>query len=83
MDHHHQINCQDVLAQLSSYIDGELDSVGCANLEAHLEDCDDCRIVFNTLKKTIELCKKGIQHTTLPISIKKRLLDNFTIDNHG
>jgi anti-sigma factor RsiW len=39
--------------QLSAYLDGELDSVDRAALEAHLEQCDECRSSLNQLKGVV------------------------------
>lgn len=36
------MTCREVLASLSEYLDGELDSPGTARLEAHVAGCDRC-----------------------------------------
>lgn len=43
------------MQELSNYLDGELDPTLLAELERHLEACDDCRIVVDTTRKTIVL----------------------------
>ena len=48
--------CQELLGQLNDYIDGELAAELCRDLELHWADCADCRVVFDTLAKTITLC---------------------------
>lgn len=50
--------CYALRKQLMSYIDGDLDTMGCDELEAHIENCVDCQINLETLRKTIEICKK-------------------------
>ena len=67
--------CLDILGQVNAYIDGELDPTLCRHLEAHIDTCADCRVVFETLKKTIELCQKNVKQATLPQNIKKRVFD--------
>jgi len=47
--------CQELLGQLNAYVDGELAAELCHDLELHLADCADCRVVFDTLAKTITL----------------------------
>ncbi len=47
--------CQELKAQLSDYIDGEVDPALCKELEEHLANCDNCRIVVDTVRKTILL----------------------------
>lgn len=81
MKHHNHSNCQEIMEQLNAYIDGELEPNLCAYLESHLESCTDCQVVFNTLKKTIELCQKDGQETTLPPGARQRLLASLGLDD--
>ena len=53
-EHVHQ-NCESLLGSLSEYIDGELNPELCQEIEKHLEGCENCRIVVDTLRKTILL----------------------------
>jgi anti-sigma factor RsiW len=39
--------------QLSAYLDGELDSVDRAALEAHLASCDECRVAVEQLRGVV------------------------------
>jgi RNA polymerase sigma-70 factor (ECF subfamily) len=74
MNHQHHTNCQDTIQQLNAYLDDELDPQLCAQLEAHLESCTDCHIVYNTLKKTIQLCQSDGEEVALPADVRQRLL---------
>lgn len=80
MNHHNTANCQEILLQVNAYIDGELDPGLCTLLESHMASCSNCTIVFNTLKKTIELCQQDGQKTTLPPDIRKRLYASLNLD---
>ncbi len=51
--------CQHLKSQLSAFIDGELDESICAEIEKHMAGCDNCRIVVDTLKKTIMLYREA------------------------
>ena len=42
-------SCRDLLAELSAYIDGELEPDLCTEIEAHMAGCRDCRSVITTL----------------------------------
>lgn len=44
-------------AHLSDYIDGELSGELHAEMEAHLQACADCRVLFVTTQKVIELSR--------------------------
>ncbi len=48
-------NCKNLLASISEFVDGDLPADLCAELEKHLAECENCRIVVNTMRKTIEL----------------------------
>lgn len=48
-------DCLPLLAQLSNYIDGQAAPALCAEIEAHLAACPDCRIVVDTLDNTVKL----------------------------
>lgn len=47
--------CAAVRAQLSAYLDGEMDDAASQTLLAHLNECADCTTFFNTLRKTLTL----------------------------
>lgn len=58
--------------ELSDYLDGELDAALVQDLERHLEHCDDCRIVVDTTRKTIELYCNS-EPLPLPADVRQRL----------
>ena len=71
MEHEHAI-CRELLGQLSDYIDGELEAALCAELEAHLAGCDNCRVMVDTLRKTITLYHAQAP-SELPSDVEVRL----------
>jgi anti-sigma factor RsiW len=64
--------CREFFKQLSDYIDGELAESLCAELERHLADCPDCRVVVDTTRKTISLYRRYGQ-AELPQGVAERL----------
>jgi anti-sigma factor RsiW len=64
--------CRELLGHLSDYIDGELEAAICAQLEAHLAECPDCRVMVDTLRKTIILYRSQ-PHAELPLDVRDRL----------
>ncbi|MER2600282.1 MAG: zf-HC2 domain-containing protein [Caldilineales bacterium] len=48
-------HCRDLLQDLNDYIDGELDETLCSELERHMRECENCRVVVDTLRKTVLL----------------------------
>jgi len=66
-------HCHDLIETLSDYVDGSLSPMLCEELERHLRECPNCRIVVNTLRKTIELYQKEARQETLPNDVRERL----------
>jgi anti-sigma factor RsiW len=79
---HEHKNCRELLGSLSAYVDGELDNELCSVLEQHLEDCEDCRIVVDTLRKTVYLYHATAPAENLPSDIRERLFKSLNIDNY-
>jgi anti-sigma factor (TIGR02949 family) len=69
---HEHSSCAELFAQLSDYIDGELEAAVCAELEDHLAGCPDCRVMVDTVRKTIYLYRTGAPHE-LPPDVQERL----------
>jgi predicted anti-sigma-YlaC factor YlaD len=49
------VNCQDLLDQLSEYLDRETREELCREIEEHLDKCHDCRVVVDQTRRTILL----------------------------
>jgi anti-sigma factor RsiW len=52
---HDESMCRELLAQFSDYIDGELEEALCIELDLHLAECPNCRVMVDTVRKTITL----------------------------
>lgn len=78
---HEHKNCRQLLGSLSEYVDGELDEKLCSVLEQHLEDCEDCRIVVDTLRKTVYLYHSTATSEEIPADIRKRLYKTLNIED--
>lgn len=79
-DHLHE-NCQALLGTLSEYIDGELPAELCREIEKHLEGCDNCRVVLNTTKRTIDLVRVPVDKD-VPADIRERLFKRLNLDEY-
>lgn len=82
MTEHVHKNCQELLGSLSLYIDGELPSELCRELEQHLAECDNCRVVLNTTKRTIDLVHAPLEKPDLPDDVRERLFKRLNLDNY-
>ena len=53
------MKCEDLLAALNDYVDGDRASALCQALEEHLADCNPCQVVIDNIHNTITLFKAG------------------------
>lgn len=67
---HH--DCKELLGEMSEYVDGALEASLCAQLEAHLAECPDCRVLVDTLRRTIVLYRTQ-SRPAIPDDVKSRL----------
>ncbi len=65
--------CQKLIGELSNLIDGTISPELCAELEAHLKECKNCRIVLDTTKKTIELYHRDEASVEVPEVMREKL----------
>ena len=77
---HKHKDCKQLLGTLSEYIDGELSEELCHVLETHMEDCENCRIVVDTLRKTVNLYHTTSETEILPGDIRQRLFKSLRIE---
>ncbi len=49
------MDCQEIFEALSEYIDQELAQAKCRELERHLTTCHNCRVVIDTMRRTVAL----------------------------
>ena len=71
--------CRHLKAQLSEFVDGELDDAVCQEIQRHLASCDNCRVMVDTLRKTIVLYRdEPVQ--AVPHDVHERLAKVLGID---
>ncbi len=76
------LNCENLLGSLSEYIDGELNPELCHEIEKHLAGCENCRVVLNTTKRTIDLVQAPAEKTGLPDDVRERLFKRLNLDDY-
>ena len=77
MDHE---NCHQLLSSLSEYVDGTLGDELCAEIERHLSGCENCRIVIDSLRKTIYLYRVTATPPCMPSEVRDRLFQRLDLD---
>ena len=66
------MKCEELLALLSDYVDGELDPGLCEELQRHMDDCNPCQVVVDNIRMTITLYREG-RPCELPLKFRDRL----------
>ena len=65
-------DCRELLGELSAYLDGEASAEVCAEIRRHMADCEKCRVVVDTLRKTVTLYHTVLQ-PEMPEQARERL----------
>ena len=74
-------DCHHLLGSLSDFLDGDLESDICEQIERHLAECPDCRIVVDTLQKTVSLYQTVSEQDSVPEDVRQRLFRRLEIDD--
>lgn len=76
-------NCGSLLGSLSDYVDGELGAELCRQIEKHIAECEDCRIVVDTTRKTIDLVHASNHpQPDLPDEVRNRLFKRLNLADY-
>ena len=80
-EHTHE-NCRELLSSLGDYVDGSLSAELCAEIERHMSGCNRCRVVVDTLKKTVELYQESAAETHMPADVRSRLYARLNLEDY-
>jgi len=71
--------CKAMFAELSNYLDEQLDDSLCEEFEHHMAGCEPCQAFIATLKSTIEQCRNSLGDCAPPDAAKLRqeLIDKY------
>ena len=56
--HEHSAKCKEIFAMLSDYLNLELPPETCKEIEKHLAGCPPCFEFTESLRRTVELCRR-------------------------
>ena len=66
------MTCEAVIREISNYIDGELDRGLRREIEQHLKDCEDCQVIIDQTRLTVEIFCDS-EPVELPEDVRRRL----------
>lgn len=70
------MRCQDVLANLSDYVDGEVAGELRRKLEHHIACCPRCHVVFDTTQRTLRIVTDA-DPFEVPLAVSARLYERL------
>ena len=62
--------CKQIFATLSDYLNAELPAKNCRELERHLKGCEPCIAYLESLRNTVQACRR-YQVRKIPAPSKK------------
>jgi RNA polymerase sigma-70 factor, ECF subfamily len=72
--------CKTLFAELSNYLDEEMDDSLCEELERHLEDCSPCKAFLASLQAAIEQCRRSAAecpNSETAAKLREILMENY------
>ncbi len=72
--------CDRWIGALSTYLDGEAEAALCEEIEQHIATCENCRVVVDTLRKTVLLYREE-PRDALPTEVRARLYKALKLDD--
>lgn len=66
------LDCRQVLAEISNYLDDEVTHELARAIEKHLARCHRCWVAYDTTRKTLEIVSDCLP-TAAPIEVSERL----------
>ena len=73
-------HCKEMFAELSNYLDEELDDSLCEELEKHLDGCEPCKAFLASLEETIRSCRRAPNESpgsSASASLRRELLYRY------
>jgi len=67
--------CRRILADISAYLDGELETTACESIEQHCQRCASCAALVSGLRETVGLCRQA-RSVPLPEAVRQRARDS-------
>lgn len=67
------MECNELIEQLSEFLDPDARAQLCREIEQHLAHCHDCKLYVDSVKKTIVIAQSGGSAPPLPIALNERL----------
>jgi len=75
--------CKSLLESLSDYVDGTLSEELCEEIQRHIDECQNCHIVVDTLRKTVYLYHATTSEPAdVPPNVRDRLFRSLNLEDY-
>ncbi|TFG94905.1 MAG: hypothetical protein E4H13_14170 [Calditrichales bacterium] len=74
-------NHKDVYKQICDFMGEDLDAPICKEVAEHLEECPNCKVYLDTVRKTVILCRDAEKEQQMPNDVKERLFKILDLGN--
>lgn len=71
------MECKKLLEELSNYIDHDIDTKICEDIEKHIDGCSPCQVFIETLRETVKVFREECREREVPPDCKKKLRDKL------
>ncbi|MBO0771442.1 MAG: mycothiol system anti-sigma-R factor [Actinobacteria bacterium] len=70
----HETPCSEVLEQVYSYLDGEIDDPGYAKIRQHLDECGPCLREYGLEEIIKQLVHKYCGYDAVPVQLRAKVM---------
>jgi mycothiol system anti-sigma-R factor len=75
----HETPCTEVLARVYSYLDGELDQGGCAEVREHLDECGPCLREYGLEEAVKKLVNRHCGCEPVPGDLRAKVMERIQV----
>jgi predicted anti-sigma-YlaC factor YlaD len=69
-----------MVEQICDFMGEDIDSPACQEVADHLNMCPTCKVYFDTVKKTVTLCREMDDEKKVPEDVNNRLFKVLNLD---
>ena len=66
---------EEMVRLICDYMGEDLDSPACREVQEHFDSCPTCKVYFDTVKKTVTLCRQCDEEEKVPDEVRTRLFN--------
>ena len=75
---HHDTDCSEVLDRVFEYLDNEMDTLDCAKIKQHLEECGPCLREYHLDEMLKAVVRRSCACEHAPEQLRTRVLTRIT-----